>query len=233
MVTEAKVIKVEPISTEIAVRAQQEAPAMLKQAEAVVILTQEHYEGANDALKAVKNKFKEFEAMRKKGTKPLNEAKQVWMDLFRTPLEILAKAESILKQAMITYAEEQDRVRREEQRKLELKAKAEEDRKRKILEARAKKWANKGNDAKAEELQEQAEEVHVEAPVIAPVAEKPKGVSYREQWSAKVTDEAKVPREYLIVNIQALNRVAQATKGALKIAGVEWKCEKILSSRGA
>ena len=148
MVTEAKVIKVEPISTEIAVRAQQEAPAMLKQAEAVVILTQEHYEGANDALKAVKNKFKEFEAMRKKGTKPLNEAKQVLMDLFRTPLEILAKAESILKQAMITYAEEQDRVRREEQRKLELKAKAEEDRKRKILEARAKKWANKGNDAK-------------------------------------------------------------------------------------
>lgn len=228
-----KQIVVEPISTEVAVRAQEEAPVMLKQAEAVVILTQEHYEGANGVLKTVKGKYRELDSIRKTITKPLDEAKRAVMDLFRNPLETLSKAESIIKRAMITYSDEQDRIRREEQRKLEAKARAEEERKRKDIEERAKKWAAKGNEAKAEELLDQAEDVHVEAPVIAPSIEKPKGVSYREQWSAIVTDEAQVPREYLTVNIQALNKVAQATKGALKIPGVEFKMEKILSSRGA
>ena len=228
-----KQIVVAPISTEVAVRAQQEAPAMLKQAEAIVIMTQEHYEGANNVLKVVKDKYRELDAKRKEITKPLDQAKKAVMDLFREPLEILNKAESILKQAMISYADEQDRLRREEQRKLELKAKAEEDRKRKDLEDRAKKWADKGKAEKADELLDQAEDVHVDAQVVAPVTEQPKGVSFRESWSAKVVDEEKVPREYLSVNIQALNKVAQATKGAIKIPGVEFKMEKVLSSRGA
>ncbi len=228
-----KQIVVAPISTEVAVRAQQEAPAMLKQAEAIVILNQSQYEGANNVLKTVKDKGRELDAKRKEITKPLDQAKRVVMDLFREPLEILTTAEKIIKRAMISYADEQDRLRREEQRKLELKAKAEEDRKRKDLEDRAKKWAAKGDKAKAEELQEQAEDVHVETQIVAPVTEQPKGVSFRESWSAKVVDENKVPREYLSVNIQALNKVAQATKGAIKIPGVEFKMEKVLSSRGA
>ena len=228
-----KQIVVAPISTEVAVRAQQEAPAMLKQAEAIVILNQSQYEGANNVLKTVKDKGRELDAKRKEITKPLDQAKRVVMDLFREPLEILTTAEKIIKRAMISYADEQDRLRREEQRKLELKAKAEEDRKRKDLEDRAKKWAAKGDKAKAEELQEQAEDVHVDAPVAAPKIEKTAGVSFRESWSAKVVDEDKVPREYLSVNIQALNKVAQATKGAIKIPGVEFKMEKVLSSRGA
>ena len=228
-----KQIVVEPISTEVAVRAQEEAPAILKKAEAVVIFNQDQYEGANSVLKTVKGKYRDLDSIRKEITKPLDQAKRVVMDLFREPLETLAKAESIIKRAMITYSDEQDRLRIEEQRKLEAKARAEEERKRKELEERAKKWAAKGNEAKAEELQEQAEDVHVEAPIVAPSIEKPKGVSYRERWHAEVTDEAKVPREYLMVNIQALNKVAQATKGALKIPGVEFKCEKELASRVA
>ena len=228
-----KQIVVEPISTEIALRAQQEAPAILKRAEALVIFNQGQYEKANSDLKLLKIKIREFDSKRKEITKPLDQAKNAVMDLFRTPLEILAKAESIVKRAMITYAEEQERLRREEQRKIDAKARVEEDRKRKELAARAEKWAAKGNEAKAEELQEQAEEVHVETPVIAPIAEKPKGVSYRDKWSVdKIVDAEKVPREYLEINISALNTIAQATKGLAKIAGVTFKCEKILSSRG-
>ena len=229
-----KEIVVEPISTEVAVRAQQEAPTMLKQAEAIVILTQEHYENANNALKAVKSKYNEFESMRKRGTKPLNEAKQVWMDLFRTPLEILAKAEDIIKSSMIAYSEEKERLRREEQRKLELKAKVEEDRKKKELEDRAKKWAAKGKAEKAEELLDQVEDVHVETAVVAPKIEKVGGVSFSYKYSVdEITDAEKVPREHLIINMPSLNKLAQITKGMAKVPGVKFKCEKILSSRRA
>ena len=226
-----KQIVVEPINMEVAVKAQEEAPVMLKKAEAIVIFNQDQYEGANGVLRAVKDKFKDLDSKRKTITKPLDEAKKAVMDLFRSPLEILSKAESIIKRAMITYDEEQERIRREKQRKLDEQARREEEKKRKDLEDRAKKWAEKGNESKAEELQEQAEDVHVEAQVIAPITEKPKGVSYKERWHAEVTDETKVPREYMQINMQALNKVAQATKGALKIPGVEFKMERELASR--
>jgi len=227
-----KQIVVEPISTEVAVRAQQEAPAMLKKAEAIVILNQSQYESANDVMKVVKTKYKELDTKRKEITKPLDQAKNAVMDLFRQPLELLKQAEATIKKLMIDYADEQDRLRREEQRKLEAKARAEEDRKRKELEERAKKWAAKGKEGKAEELLEQAEEVEVVAPVVAPKVEKIKGVSFKENWSAIVVDETKVPREYLQVNTMALNRIAKATKGSIKIPGVEFKMDKILASRG-
>ena len=225
-------IVVEPISTEVAVRAQQEAPAMLKQAEAIVILTQAHYESANDVMKAVKTKYKELDTKRKEITKPLDQAKNAVMDLFRNPLELLKKAEISIKVTMIAYAEHQEKIRQEEQKKIDAKAKIEEEKERKRLEKRAEKWAAKGKTAKAEELQEQAEEVEVVAPVVAPKVEKVAGVSFKQNWSAIVIDETKVPREYMQVNTMALNRIAKATKGAIKIPGVEFKMEKILASRG-
>ena len=227
-----KQIVVEPISTEVAVRAQQEAPAMLKQAEAIVILNQAQYEGANNVLKIVKAKYKDLDAKRKEITKPLDQAKKAVMDLFREPLEILNKAEYSIKLMMIAYTDEQDRLRREEQRKAELAAKAEEDRKRKILEERAKKWNAKGSTAKAEELQEQAEDVRVEAQVVAPKMEQAKGVSMSDKYSAIIINESLIPREHWILNLSGLNKIGQASKGTMKIPGVEWKKEKILSSRG-
>jgi len=228
-----KQIVVEPISTAIAIKAQKDAPVMLRQAEAVVINTQQQYEAAKDMLDIVKGAWKSNEANRKTIAAPLNLAKAALQDLFRNPLETFKKAESIIKTAMIAYDDKMEAKRREEQRKIDAKAREEEERKRKQLEKRAEEWAAKGKTAKAEELQEQAEEVEVVAPVVAVKIEKPKGVSYRDKYSVdKITDAEKVPREYLEINIAALNAIAQATKGLAKIAGVTFKCEKILASRG-
>ena len=226
-----KQIVVEPINMEVAVKAQEEAPVMLKKAEAIVIFNQDQYEGANGVLRAVKDKFKDLDSKRKTITKPLDEAKKAVMDLFRSPLEILAKAESIIKGAMITYSEEQERLRIAEQRRLEAKARAEEERKRKELAARAEKWAAKGKEEKAEELLEQVEDVHVEAPVIAPIIEKAKNVSISEHWYADKIDVSLLPIEYLLANVTAINKTGQATKGMAKIPGVKFVCKKILSSR--
>ena len=94
-----------------------------------------------------------------------------------------------------------------------------------------KKWEEKGKTEKAEELLEKAEEVVPETPVVIAMTEKPKGVSYSQKWMAEVIDIDKVPREYLIPNMQALNGIAQSTKGTIQIPGVKFLSEKILSSR--
>lgn len=57
------------------------------------------------------------------------------------------------------------------------------------------------------------------------------GTTMREVWKAVVTDVTQLPREYMIVNQSALDKVAQATKGALKIPGVRFEKSYINSTK--
>jgi len=227
---EDKKIVVEPISTAIAVKAQKDAPLMLKQAEAVVINTQQQYEAAKEMLDIVKGAWKSNEANRKTIAAPLNLAKAALQDLFRNPLETFKKAESIIKDAMIAYDDKMEAKRIAEQRKIDAKARVEEEKKRKELEARAEKWAAKGKIAKAEELQEQAEEVEIVAPVVAAKVDKIAGLSYQTNWKFKITDIDKIPREYMIPDEVALKKMAGVMKDIRKIAGVEFYSVKIAKS---
>ena len=43
----------------------------------------------------------------------------------------------------------------------------------------------------------------------------------REVWKAVIVDINAIPREYLVVNQAALDKVAQATRGAIVIPGVK------------
>ena len=205
---------------------------LTKQATSIVIKDQLQYGRANNFLRAVKDLQKEihntFDPIVSAAYKTHQEASS------KRKLHLMpaVSAEIVVKNKMIMYDDKMKAKQREEQRKIDLKAEIEADKKRKELAARAEKWAAKGKTAKAEELQEQAEEVEVIAPVVAPKVEKVRGVSFKENWSAIVVDETKVPREYLQVNTMALNRIAKATKGSIKIPGVEFKMEKILASRG-
>ena len=57
------------------------------------------------------------------------------------------------------------------------------------------------------------------------------GTVMRETWKAVVIDENKVPREYLMVNLGALDAVAKATKGKIAIPGVKFEKVYINSTR--
>ena len=205
---------------------------LTEEAKAIVISTQDHYEKANEFLRAVKGLQKEIHATFDPIVSAAHKTHQEATSKRKEHLDPAISAERVVKGKMIAYDDKMEAIRRAEQRRIDAKAREEEERKRKQLEKRAEEWAAKGKEAKAEELQEQAEEVEVVAPVVAPKVEKIKGVSFKENWSAIVVDETKVPREYLQVNTMALNRIAKATRGSIKIAGVEWKMEKILASRG-
>jgi DNA repair exonuclease SbcCD ATPase subunit len=173
---------------------------------------------AADELSAIKRKTKELEAQRVGITKPLDEAKKNVMDLFRRPLEVLAQAEATLKRAMIGYQDEQERLRKAEQARLEAAARAERERlegearalreeaERLAAEAAAAQAAANSNTtaesvvaaaqaaAKASEASIQAQvTAEVATMVVAPAAEisapKVAGISTRGTWKAEVTDK--------------------------------------------
>lgn len=239
-------ITVEPIDVEQTQAGMQDVAVILDYSQKIVIQTQPQYENAAEILKRVKSRYKELDEQRKEITKPMDTAKAKIMDLFRTPLEMLQRAEGIIKQGMLSYVTEQERKAREIQRKLEEEAQKKTDKERKAKEEQERQWREKqaqleaeGKLEEARKAQEKADQRALEAemiqvaevPVIAVSVETPKGVSYSELWSAEVVDISLVPREYMIPNQQALDKVAQATKGAIQIPGVKITSRKVVSSR--
>lgn len=66
----------------------------------------------------------------------------------------------------------------------------------------------------------------------APAVPKVDGVSYRDEWRHEVINAKLVPREYLMVNDQAIAKVVAATQGAAEIPGVRVYTVKVPVVRG-
>lgn len=191
------------------------------------VATADQYNGAGDELKRVKAAQKRLDDLRKSMTRPLDAAKKAIMDFFRAPEDQLARAESGIKRAMIAFSEEQERIRREEQRKAEEAARKERER----LEAQARKAAESGKTEKAEQLEERA--AAVVAPVIQREAPKVSGVNLRDVWLFEITDPNLVPREYLVVDESKIRKVVGALKGDTTIPGIRVYSEKRMAAMEA
>lgn len=103
-------------------RGAQSALALVESFEIVDVPT---FEIGAEELKAIKAKAAALEEQRKAITKPMDDAKKAVMDLFRSPSELLAQAEAILKRKMLGYQQEQERIAAEARRKAEAEAAAE------------------------------------------------------------------------------------------------------------
>lgn len=234
------------------------AQSALAMVESMVIDSQETYDLAADELKAIKFKAKGLEDQRTAITGPINKALKAVNDLFRSPSEYLTKAESIIKNKMIGYTTEQERIAAEERRKAEATIRAEQARLAKEAadrEAAAKIEADRliaaGNAEQAAQVQAEAaiEAANLAAtaqvmtaPVAAPAVAKVAGVSMRGVWKAECTDKAALVAfvaanlqflNLLDVNTSALNQMAKAMKETMQIAGVRAFEEKQLASRSA
>lgn len=224
------IIKVGPINTKELVAINAEAGVIFENAKDMVITTHAGYELAAESLKIIKAKYNEIEAKRKEIVKPLDTARSLIQELFKKPLEFLKGAENSVKLRMVGWTDEQNRKRQAEEDKLRRKAEAEEKRKRDALQARAEKAEAKGDMVKAEELLQQAEEVHVEAPVLADTTPKVAGVSYRDNWKFRIIDGDLIPREFMIPDTVLLNKIAKAEHGLRKIPGIEFYSEEVISA---
>lgn len=222
----------------------------------------QYQHGAED-LKRVKAAQKKLEETRTSLTKPINESLRRLNDFFRTPADRLAAIERTIKAALTRFADEQERLRREEQRKAEEAARRERERlaeqareaERKAREKAeaerkaAEEAAAAGRAEEAAKLQARAaateakaaEKVEaietraaaVVAPIIQREAPKVAGVATREVWKFTVTDPALVPREYCVVDEARIRKVVAALKGDTTIPGVRVYAEKSIAAGAA
>lgn len=139
----------------------------------------------------------------------------------------LSQAETIDKQKMLAYSQEQERLRQAEQKRLQDEADAKAERERKALEAKAAASKKPETIAKHQEAAAQ-----VVAPVIhvAPVAPKIAGVNTVKTWTFEITDAALVPEQFKTIDEKKLGAYARAMGASACAPGVRFFQKETISA---
>jgi hypothetical protein len=193
------------------------------------------YELAAEELTAIKRKAATLEEQRKAITKPLDDAKKAVMDLFRGPLDLLGKAEAVLKGKMLTYQRAEEAKAAEARAAAERAAQAERSR----LAAEAAELAAAGRAGEAMVKQQVAEMIVAAPPAVA---EPPKvaGISTRKTIEFEVADMAALVQHIaahpeligmLEVNTTAVRGYVRGLGLACKLPGVRVFEQSSLSAR--
>ncbi len=208
------------------------ALSIVDQAKAVVVRDPETYTAAGILWKQIKDMMKEvadtfdpiIDAAHKSHKKALEQKAK-----FYTPLETAYKS---VKKLMSDYDLEQERIRQAEQRRLEEIARKEEE-ERRLMEAIAAEEELRARGATKEEASQEAAAIMEEPVSIAPITLQkttPKlegGPVYRTIWKARIIDERKIPRQYLIPDMVKINGVIRALKNQHGIEGIEAYEERV------
>lgn len=180
---------------------------------------------ASETLKEIKRRMKVIDDRLEPSKKKAYGVYQDWNDLIKELKAPYLEKESDIKRELAAYDQAQERIRRERERELQEAArKAEEE--RQLLEAIAAESAG----------EKEVSEAIMEAPVYVPpvvlqkTTPKVEGISYRENWTFRVTDPKKVPDEYKSIDMVKIGQVVRAMKAQTNIAGVEAYAEKIVSA---
>lgn len=138
--------------------AKSRAEAALARVQSLVIRTSEDYVVAANDLAEVKGQFKAVDKQREELKAPSLEACRRVDAFFKPPLTFLQQAETVLKGKLTEYDREQERLRREEQARLDDLARKEREKKEaeaREVERKAREKAD--TERKAAEVQRQAE----------------------------------------------------------------------------
>lgn len=188
-------------------------------AEKLVIASEADSATASGWLIEVNKMKREIEKKRIFYTAPLLAHKKLIDDDFKQHLQPLHRADSALRNSLVTWNAQQARLRREEEARLR-KQQAEEEKKRAEL-------------AKANA---QPEPPPLPPPVVAPAIPKttrPTGggaVTEKKFWAFDVVDETKIPREYCVPDVGKIRSLVRA--GIREIPGVNIYEKSSLSVRG-
>ena len=185
----------------------------------IQVVDQASYAAANDLIGRLQTIRKEVVARFAEPKKKAAEAHKAVCALEKSFLGPVDEKIQLLKSSTTNwYAAEQRRIAAEEERK---RKEAEE-----LAALSAEAEANGDSDTAAAAVVEAA---LAQATVTA--MPKRSGTSMREVWKAVVEDVSKVPREYMTVNQALLDKMAQATKGAVPIPGVRFEKSYINATR--
>lgn len=210
--------------------AAQKALAFPEQARALSITDALSYAQACEFLKGIKALRTEIAETFEPHIKRAHESHKALLKEKADAEAPLADAERIAKSALVVYDQAQERIRRAEQERLQAELRRQEA-DRRLNEAVA--LEAEGEAAEAEALLEAPVAVPVVA--VAPTTPKVTGISYRETWSAAVTDLGALVKYVaahpqfaglLSANMPALNAQARSLRGQLQIPGVEAVCTR-------
>jgi len=201
------------------------------------IRTPEDRADGHSARKAIREREEEIEKERKALVGPLNDTVKRINDLFRGPIEALRTADNDQKKLAIEYDQERERIRLDEQRRLQAIADETARRDRERLEKKAE--TIKTPERREAILEEAAAIV---APVITVSApETPKGESKPKRWKARLTDKmaliqaaangSEIAIGCLTFDQAAANTFAKSSR-IITVPGIEWYSETGLSMRG-
>jgi hypothetical protein len=205
---------------------------VLREADSLAITSNADFQAAAVTLREVKSHWKDLDDQRKELVRPIQESERRINDLFRGPLEYLARAERVLKDKIGAYKEEQDRLTRLEQARLDEEARVAAQK----LADKAEKARQAGHYEKAAALEGAADNVTA---AEAPPPPKAYGTYTRETWSAVVEDEVAliqavaagtVPSRAITVNMAFLHQQARSMKADLNYPGVRAKKETSVSA---
>ena len=200
--------QVQLIPAKEAEEVQEITSGVVKAAEGVVINSDDSMQEASDILSWVAKAKKQVEDKRKFLVKPLNDHVKSINEMFKGYMAPLEKADTVLRQKVMAYRQEQERIRREEEERLRKEAEAE----RKRLEKQAKKDGAQPPPPPppvAPSTPEQAKTVHSDMG----------SVTTKTVWDFEIVDEDKVPRSFMIVNEKAIRAAVKA--GVRNIPGVK------------
>lgn len=213
-----------PVQAEPTIENEQKSSAMkiLEQARYLNITSAADYEAAAEFTKQVKalsKRIKDYWAPLKKAAR---DAWQSLVDREKELLKPLEQAEAEVKTKMAAY---QRKVQEEERAARELAEKLKREEAERLL-AEAAKAAEQGNEMEAEIILAQAEIIETSQPAVQMQAPKATGVSTRTLYRGRIVDESKVPVEVAgvvirPVDLAAINKLAQASKGKVQIPGIE------------
>lgn len=212
--------------TENEVKLQSQSAVAIQKANELVVDAQDKLTLAADIIKFIKDKYKQAENERFAIVKPFNDGVKAINARFKTITDPLLKAESDLKQKMLTY-----------QRQLERELREEEERKRKEVEQYAQDIAEKqkaeGDAAGAATLLNQLDKAMQKPVQIEKVRGSTGALStIKKNWTYRVTDIvafAKDRPDMVQVIPTEVRKLINA--GARNVPGLEIYQEESLSIR--
>lgn len=192
-------------------KSQQLITVVENNANKVVITNDVQAAKAGAVLAQIKTLEKELESQRTFFTKPLNDQVKKINELFKGFSAPLAKARALVTGKIIEYTTEQEKIAAEAQRKADIET-------RRVQNQLNKQAEKEGTEAPI-----------VEAPIVAPVANKIGNSSIVKRWTFKITKESLIPREYLMIDEKKVREAIRS--GERNIKGLEIFQESSLSTR--
>jgi hypothetical protein len=180
---------------------------------------------AGELVRIATERIKMIDDMRMNKTRPLDALKKDWMNFFETLKQAPEKATFALRAKINAYlSAEKERIKQAEEEAFR-KAKEEADK----LATQADFLDKMGDLKTAVDIRSEADKSLQADFTIEKV--KIKGLSTKETYKFKITNEALIPREYLIPDEKKIGEAVRKSKGNISIEGIECYTEDVLAVR--